>query len=482
MKVLFSHSYFYQFDSKQWANKTPYPPLGTIYAAACLRENGHEVALYDTALLPNHDSLFDKLDSFKPDLFVVYDDGFNYLTKMCLTNMREAACEMAKKASALYIKTAVCSSDSTDHAQFYLDHGFDFVIKGEGELSLLDLATTLQEKKEANGIAGVLGRDGQFVARPVLKELDELPQPAWDLIDIPSYKRVWQQGKHQFTMNLATTRGCPYKCNWCAKPIYGQRYNSRSPKRVVDEIEMHHKLHGVQKFWMCDDIFGLKPKWVQIFRDELKNRNLEISYTIQSRADLLLEDDNLSALAESGLYEAWIGAESGSQKILDAMDKGTKVEQIYEATRQLQKHGIRIAFFLQFGYIDESKEDIELTFKMLSELKPDNIGVSVSYPLPGTKFYDRVKDLMKDKYNWSDSDDLAMMYQNTFNPTYYKTLHRYVHKLYRKHYGIQNLKKLFRKNRRSISEKLRSIALIPYYTFQEIQFRKKLARLENTNS
>src|SRR5690606_33861882 len=165
---------------------------------------------------------------------------------------------------------------------------------------------------------------------------------------------------------------------------------------------------------MCDDIFGLKPGWVQAFRDELKNRNLEISYVIQSRADLLLQDDNLEALADSGLREVWMGAESGSQKILDAMDKGITIEQIKESTEKLQKHCIKAAFFIQFGYLGETKDDIEKTLDLISELGPDNIGVSVSYPLPGTKFYEKVKAELTGKTNWTDSDDLALMFQNTF--------------------------------------------------------------------
>ena len=182
---------------------------------------------------------------------------------------------------------------------------------------------------------------------------------------------------------------------------------------------------------MCDDIFGLKPNWVQEFRDILNSRGITISYKIQSRADLLLKEDNIEALSQSGLKEVWIGAESGSQKVLDAMDKGTTVKQIEDCTRLLKSKGIRVAYFLQFGYLDESKEDVNQTIDMLLKNMPDDIGVSVSYPLPGTPFYEKVKNQMKSKSNWEDSDDLAMMFKNTFNQKYYKALHRYVHKRFR---------------------------------------------------
>jgi anaerobic magnesium-protoporphyrin IX monomethyl ester cyclase len=118
---------------------------------------------------------------------------------------------------------------------------------------------------------------------------------------------------------------------------------------------------------------------------------------ILSRVDLLLESDNLEVLAQSGLETAWVGAESGSQHILDAMDKGTQVKEIYQAAKLLKEKGIKVAFFLQFGYLGETKQDIDLTIKMIKDIVPDEIGVSVSYPLPGTKFYDKVKEELKIK-------------------------------------------------------------------------------------
>ena len=249
----------------------------------------------------------------------------------------------------------------------------------------------------------------------MLRDLDELPMPAWDLIDIEPYRKIWEAGGNEFTLNMATTRGCPFKCNWCAKPIYGNRYNSHSPEYITKHIKYLSETYNVNRFWMCDDIFGLKPNWVQNFNQELKKEELSISYYIQSRVDLLLKEDTIEALAESGLEEVWVGAESGSQAILDAMDKETNVEQIYEATRLLKEKNVRVAFFIQFGYLEETKEDIQKTIDMIKELVPDNIGVSVSYPLPGTKFYDMVKDDLKLKANWTDSDDLAMMFKGTYN-------------------------------------------------------------------
>ncbi|MEW7280226.1 radical SAM protein [Aquimarina sp. 2201CG1-2-11] len=486
LKVAFSHSFFYRFDKKQWKNKTPFPPLGTIYAASYLRENGYKVSLFDTGLLEDVstlDSFFDKNNT--PDVFVIYDDGFNYLTKMCLTTMREAAFEMIAFAKSKKCKVVVCSSDSTDHYEKYLDAGADYVIQGEGEVTLKELVDTIKDKQDPYLLNGLVYKNDEGTItknpkRPVYKDLDDFPLPAWDLIDVQAYKNIWKQSGKEFTLNMATTRGCPYKCNWCAKPIYGNRYNSHSPEYISKHIQLLQDNYGVRKFWMCDDIFGLKPGWVQEFNECLKEKDLKISYYIQSRVDLLLKEDTIDCLAESGLEEVWVGAESASQKILDAMDKGITVDQIYEATRLLKAKNIKVAFFLQFGYLSENQEDIYKTIAMVKELIPDNIGVSVSYPLPGTKFYDKVKDDLQLKANWTDSDDLAMMFRGTFNSKFYKKLHRYIHKVFRRSQGFDKLKKGLKNPFRLRYFEWRQIFSLVYYTPASIINGWQLKNMQNT--
>lgn len=465
--ILFSHSYYYRLDPKQWKSKAPFPPLGTLYAASLLRENGYSIDLFDTNLLSGPLEIETSLQYSKPKYLVIYDDGFNYLTKMCLTTMRDACFEMIALGKAYGCQIIVCSSDATDHYEKYLEHGADFIIQGEGERTLLELINTIEQSESVENVLGVVYRKDEAVIvnpkRTVLQNLDELPMPAWDLIDMNEYKLIWAESGHPFTLNMATTRGCPYKCNWCAKPIYGNRYNSHSAGYIAEHIKFLKETYGVRRFWMCDDIFGLKPNWVSQFNDELQKRKLSISYYIQSRVDLLLKENTIDELAASGLEEVWVGAESASQKILDAMDKGTKVEQIYEATRLLKAKNIRVAFFLQFGYLNENVEDIEKTIDMVKELMPDNIGISVSYPLPGTKFYEKVKDDLRQKANWKDSDDLEMMFKGTFKSAYYKKLQRFVHKEYRKSQGVQNLKKIAGNPLELSFGKLKSIAKLGYY-------------------
>lgn len=481
LDIVFSHSYYYKFDSKQWKNQTPYPPLGTLYAASYLRENGYNVGVFDANLLDDPKEIKPYLETHQPKTFVLYDDGFNYLTKMCLTTMREAAFEMIKIAKALHCNVIVCSSDSTDHYEKYLSAGADYIIQGEGEITLKELVNGLGNKTDISQIKGLIFKNAEGTIkntkRSVLKDLDEFPMPAWDLIDIELYRDIWESGGNEFTLNMATTRGCPFKCNWCAKPIYGNRYNSHSPEYITKHIKYLSETYGVNRFWMCDDIFGLKPNWVQNFNVALKAEKLSISYYIQSRVDLLLKEDTIDALAESGLEEVWVGAESGSQSILDAMDKDTKVEQIYEATRLLKEKNIRIAFFIQFGYIGETKDDISKTIAMIKELVPDNIGVSVSYPLPGTKFYDRVKDDLKLKANWTDSDDLAMLFNGTYSSAFYRKLQRYVHKEYRISQGFDTLKNLFQS--KITASKVKSVLKLGYYLPSAFWDKLVLNKLEN---
>jgi len=263
LDILFSHSYYYPLDSKQWANKTPYPPLGTMYAAALMRKEGYSVDLFDTNLRSDPYAITEVIETKKPKFLVIYDDGFNYLTKMCLTTMRMAAFEMIAIGKKNDCSVIVCSSDSTDHYDKYLDAGADYIIQGEGEITLKELVQAIVQEESVALINGIVYREQtetkKHPKRVVLRNLDDLPMPAWDLADIPAYKEVWAQSKNAFTLNIATTRGCPYKCNWCAKPIYGNRYNSHSPDYIVKHISYLKKHYGVTNFWMCDDIFGLKP-------------------------------------------------------------------------------------------------------------------------------------------------------------------------------------------------------------------------------
>lgn len=485
-KILLTHSYFLRLDPKQWATGQPYAPLGTLYAAAFLRQHGHPVSFFDNMFVTTPDSIQEEITKQKPDIFVIYDDGFNYLTKMCLTNMREAAFRMIKLAKEKGCIVLVSSSDSTDHYTKYLEAGADFILIGEAELTLLELIDSIRSgSRNFASIAGLAFKENQqFVKtakRNVINDLDSLPFPAWDLVDMEPYRKTWMKSTGYFSLNMGTTRGCPFKCNWCAKPIYGNRYNSRSPGHVVSELKLLKETYNFDHIWFCDDIFGLKPGWVNEFADLVEKEKLTFRFKIQSRADLLIQENYIQALARAGCENAWMGAESGSQKILDAMDKGTTVPQIYQATRLLKKHGIHPSFFIQFGYLDETKADIDKTVQMINELLPYELGISVSYPLPGTKFFEKVKDQLKEKTNWTDSDELKLMFNNTYPAAFYKQLHRYVHKNYRKHLALDSMKKLLQNPVKASYTHLKKAASAAYYIPATFFARRKLETLTETN-
>ncbi len=432
--ILLTHSYHLYYDRKQTRKMQPYPPLGTLYAAALLRSAGLSVALFDTMLNDPEQGFQAALNEHRPRVVVVYEDSFNFLTKMCLSRMREVAyhiLEASREAGAIVL---VNGSDASDHALDYLQKGFRCVLLGEAEWTLLEAAQHLLRGDEQGltltpGLAylddetGALARTTQ---RPLTRNLDLLSFPARDLIDTDQYRTAWRAAHGYFSLNIVASRGCPYRCNWCAKPIYGDSFAMRSPRSVAEEMRRLKYDFGVDHLWFADDIFGLRPRWVGELAMAVKELDAGVPFKMQSRVDLMTVD-TVRALRQTGCAEVWLGVESGSQKILDAMDKGTRIEQIAKARENLRNEGIRACFFLQFGYQGETWEDIQQTAELVQVTRPDDIGVSVSYPLPGTKFFERVQAQLGEKTNWADSEDLSMMFQGTYNNEFYRALHDALH-------------------------------------------------------
>ncbi len=482
-EVLLGQSYYPRFDPKIWEAEQPYPPLGTLYAASYLRSRGYGVALFDAVLAESEAEWAQALDREKPRFAVLFEDNFNYLSKMCLLRMREAAFTMFAMARARGCTVLVCGSDATDHAEQYLASGADFILTGEGEHTLGEVLDRLTGRSDTplDAIPGLVYREGdrhvRTPPRPVMKELDALPFPARDLVDIPRYQEIWQRRHGYFSLNMATTRGCPYHCNWCAKPIWGQRYNVRSPENVVAELEAVREAYRPDHIWFADDIMGLKPGWLARFAELVEERGARVPFKCLSRADLLLRDGDIEALRRAGCRIVWIGAESGSQKVLDAMEKGTRVEQIYEAARRLHAAGIQVGFFLQFGYPGETREEIELTLRMVRECRPDDIGISVSYPLPGTKFYRSVQAQLGTRENWIDSSDLAMLFRGPFTTAFYRKLHMVVHREFRMRRAWQELWRTARHPATLGRRHLRTAAAMCYHAAVLPLARLQLERL-----
>jgi anaerobic magnesium-protoporphyrin IX monomethyl ester cyclase len=263
--------------------------------------------------------------------------------------------------------------------------------------------------------------------RASLESLDGLPFPAWDLVDVERYRRAWAAAHGRLSWNAVTSRGCPYGCNWCAKPLFGRRYVQRSAALVAEEMRLLRAQVGPDHVWFSDDIFGLTPAWIEEFAAEVGKRDARIPFMMQSRVNLMTPR-TVAALADARAEEVWLGVESGSQKILDAMDKGSTVEQVREATRTLRSHGVRACWFIMLGYSGEEWRDVLLTRDLIRDETPDEIGVSVAYPLPGTVFYERVQEQLKAKRNWADTDELAMMFRGTYVTEFYHRVRDQLHR------------------------------------------------------
>ncbi len=427
--VLLTHSYHLFCDRKQVRKMQPYPPLGTLYTAALLRSQGFSVAVFDTML--NDPGEFSRaMRAHRPKVVCVCEDNFNFLTKMCLTRMREVAYAIADTAAQHGATVVVNGSDSSDHAEDFLRKGFAFVVLGEPEVTILELVQRLLGGGNQDEIAGLAYLKNncvvRTVARKLLSDLDKLPFPARDLIDVEQYRRAWTEAHGIFSMNIVSSRGCPYRCNWCAKPIYGNSFHARSAANVAEEMRELKHIYGADHLWFADDIFALRPSWATELADAVEQRDARIAFKMQSRVDLMTRP-TVAALRRAGCAEVWMGAESGSQRILDAMEKDTHVGQVAAARENLRRHGIRACYFLQFGYPGERWDDIAKTIELVRGTRPDDVGVSVSYPLPGTRFYARVREELGAKTNWSDSEDLCMMFHGSYTDTFYRALHDAIH-------------------------------------------------------
>jgi anaerobic magnesium-protoporphyrin IX monomethyl ester cyclase len=431
--ILLAHPYFLRDDAKQLERMKPYPPLATLLCAAVLRERGHSVALFDAMLADGVDEFHAALGASRPDVVALVEDSFNYVTKMCTVRLREATFEMIAAARARGCRVLVHGSDATDHPVRYLEAGADAVVLGEPETTLVEIAAAWAADPRASlaDVAGLAlqGAAGELeITMPRLgsRDLDALPLPAWDLVDAEAYKSAWRRAHGRSSWNVVTSRGCPYGCNWCAKPVFGRRYSQRSPAAVAEELRRLKTEIAPDHVWFADDLFGLTAKWIATLAQEIRARDARIPFMIQCRADLI-SPTVARALADAGCEEVWMGVESGSQRILDAMDKDTTVDEVRNATRALKAAGIRACWFLQLGYPGEQWSDVLATRDLVRDEQPNDIGVSVAYPLPGTKFHAAVRGQLGARTNWEETGDLAMLFQGTYTTAFYRRLRDALH-------------------------------------------------------
>lgn len=391
----------------------PYAPLGILYLCSHLRSKGFGVDVFDTTF-SSREELFNYLRTEKPSVLGIYA---NLMT-------RSNVIEILTVAHEAGWKTVVGGPEPGAYASEYLQAGSDFVISGEGELTMEELLLALRNgETEFSKISGLsfLDEDGhirQNAPRGQIANLDLQPWPARDAIDLHRYVETWRTHHGSGSVNFITARGCPFRCNWCSHQVFGQSHRRRDPVLVVDEVEWLLHTYAPEIVWISDDVFTINHAWLRTYASEMRCRSLRIPFECISRADRLNEE-MLDLLAELGCFRIWIGSESGSQRILDAMDRGVKVEQVQNAVRMSRERGIQSGMFLMWGYEGEELEDIEATIKHVSTSQPDIFFTTVSYPIKGTPYYNKVSERLIQLEPWGKTSDRELKVKGRHTKQFY---------------------------------------------------------------
>jgi radical SAM superfamily enzyme YgiQ (UPF0313 family) len=425
MKVVFTHGYFIHEDPKELEIMRPYVPLGILYISAWLQKNGYENEVFDSTF-----SSFELQKRFiletQPDVLAIYT---NLMTKL---NVLRTIQFVKSEPKLKQTKIILGGPEVTNHIDKFLENGADFIIQGEGEESMLELVQFLDGKSEngidkINGISykNEMGITVFTQERTKLKNLDELPLPNRTKVNLQLYFDAWKAKHGTSAISINTMRGCPYSCKWCSRAVYGQSYRRRSAKHVVDELDWIQNNYQVDTVWFVDDVFTVSHKWLKEFRLELESRNLSIAYECITRADRM-NAEVIDELKASGCFRVWIGAESGSQKVIDLMDRRVDVLQVRDMIRQAQAKGIQAGTFIMVGYPGETEEDIFETIKHLKDSDPDIFTITVAYPIKGTPLYLEVEnDFIKD-LPWETSTDRDIDFKRTYPRKYYNYAVRHI--------------------------------------------------------
>jgi radical SAM superfamily enzyme YgiQ (UPF0313 family) len=413
-ELLLTHGYFLYEDPKELQIMKPYAPLGILYLCSHLRNQGFDVDVFDTTF-SNREALFQHLRTEKPSVVGIYA---NLMT-------RGNVVEILKVAREACWKTIVGGPEPGAYALEYLQAGADFVVFGEGELTTQDLleAFRADAPNSCTDIPGLAYLDAngtmhETAQRAQIADLDAQPWPARHAVDISRYVKTWRDAHGKGSVNFITARGCPYKCRWCSHQVFGQTHRRRDPLLVVDEVEWLLQTYSPDMAWVSDDVFTINHKWIRDYAAEMRRRSLRIPFECISRADRL-NAEMLDLLAELGCFRIWIGSESGSQRILDSMDRGVKVEQVQQAVALTRERGIESGMFLMWGYEGEELDDIEATIKHVSTTKPDIFFTTVSYPIKGTPYYRKVSDRLVQLKPWGASSDREIKIKGRHSRTFY---------------------------------------------------------------
>ena len=389
-RVLLVDPYIARDDPMERKFVELYPSLGVLTLAAYLRAHGVEVRVIDLTFARDTRPVANALRAFAPHVVGVH-------TKTLTLERGLAVARLAHRAGAYAVAGG---PDAATRPETYLTDAFDAVALGEGEETLVELARSVAARRNPAGIPGLAVREGARIVRgpirPFLPSLDDLPLPAWDLIDLERYLTEWDRATGNRRMAVLTSRGCPFDCAWCSKPTFGRSFRQESVERVLEELRELRSRYRVDYVRFCDDVFGIQRAWLEELLDRMVAERLDLRFECLARVDLL-KPDLLGRMRRAGLERVYVGVESGSQRMLDTMNRGTKLAQVERAAQALRREGIRQYWFLMLGYPGETLDDIAATLRLFRKYSPEEYSVSIAVPVPGTRFYETVKDRLKNR-------------------------------------------------------------------------------------
>jgi len=418
--IILSHGFFLAEDEKEQSVMRPHPPLGLMYLSSYLKQRGMTVELFDSTFALRQ-QLYDLLEQASSKILGLYT---NLMT-------RPSILDIIKQAKKNGFTVILGGPESANYIKEYLDHGADYIISGEGEHTLFELLYALHNGKNICNISGIsfYDKSHKIISNPtgaLPKSLDDYPWPDREAVNIQQYLDAWQSHHGESCVSMITARGCPFKCTWCSHSVFGFTHRRRDPIDCADELQHIVKRYNPSHVWYADDVFTIHYKWLYSYAEALRERELKVPFETISRADRMTNEKVLDTLAEMGCYRIWIGAESGSQRLLDHMQRRVTIEQIFEATKQAQKRGIQVGMFLMWGYGDEQLEDIDETVHQVARINPDIFLTTVAYPIKGTRFYQDNEQAINVVNQWHEGSDRDLILSQRRSPRYYRFANRYL--------------------------------------------------------
>ncbi len=409
MKIILTHTYFLEEDEHEKRIMKPYPPLGLLYLSAYLKQRRIDVEVYDTTF-SSYPALIAYLEEKEPAILGIH---CNLMTKYAVLKLIDYCREKE-------IISILGGPDASTQVEEFLRYGADVIISGEGEEPLMAALEALRNKtkQELFDIPNLSFKDaqGNIVQNPrqaSRRQLDEYPLPDREAIDLSKYLDTWEKYHGQRSVSLITARGCAFTCKWCSHSVYGHTHRRRRPEKVVEEIREIIAKYRPTHLWYADDVFTVNKRWLVKFHELMSAENIHLPFECIARADRF--DEEIAVMLKSlGCYRVWIGAESGSQRVLDAMSRGVTREQVAGATRLCRKHGLQSGYFLMFGYPGEELEDIYETIDFVRDAQPDIYLTTVAYPLRGTAMHEEIKDQIIYQNDWESHLQRELNIHNRF--------------------------------------------------------------------